>query len=90
MIIHKKELPLAPGCNLELPLNAKILCVQTQREVPHIWYSFEGDQDNVEFRAFLIITTGARIIDEGLERFNYLGSFQLSNGTFVGHVYYGR
>jgi hypothetical protein len=88
VIIHKELLPLTRRVELLLPRNAVVLCVQVQHNIPTIWYSFsEGDIDQeLEVVIFEIQTTGALFFTT----LEYLGTFQIDNGRFVGHVFYEK
>jgi len=67
-----------------IPKGAKFLSVQTQHEVPCIWFLVEPSNEE-EIRVFEIIGTG--IPCAVLSGDIYLGSFQLRGGSFIGHVF---
>jgi hypothetical protein len=86
MKIWKTELQMSPRTSVLLPRAARVLCVQTQNERPCVWFEFDEERYGVDEITFFIATTGSQF-NMPLEA-KYLGSFQLSGGTFVGHVYY--
>ena len=86
-VIYKYELnPYHAITELMLPIGAKVLCVQTdgKTDCPCIWALVDNDQEQLEGRVFGIIPTGTPFNDEGCE---YVGSFQIGGGHFVGHVF---
>ena len=70
---------------IEMPVNAEILCVQTQGNLIVIW-AMCNDYLPREKRHFEVIGTGHTIYDtnEDLER-KYIGTVQISR--FVWHVF---
>lgn len=67
-----------------MPVGAKILTVQVQREVPCIWALADDTTGREEARIIRILGTGHEVPPAvGL----YIGSYQLFNGSFVGHVF---
>jgi hypothetical protein len=93
--IHKLEIPIKHRFRLSFPKGAKILSVQSQRNVPVLWFSFVAISvrsdlrivDPVpvyEEREFLIATTGSSFEEENTE---YIGTFQIQGGEFIGHLY---
>lgn len=77
---------------LTVPFGSKILCVQSQRDEPCIWfevpqYSVDEmipENASLERRQFCVQLTG---ISFEREKMNYIGTFQLNEGRFVGHLY---
>jgi hypothetical protein len=82
MEIWKYE--LKKYCEIEMPINAQILAVQNQREVPCIWALVNPD-DERELRRFEIVGTGHKF-NYSVEH-KYRGTFQLNGGLFVFHVF---
>lgn len=82
--IWKYQLGISGSKILELPLGAEILTVQTQREKPTLWVLVDPDEYNKENRFIESVMTGARLLN--LNR-KYIGTFQLDNGDFIGHVF---
>ncbi len=82
--ILKYEIPMeTQEFTLELPVAGHILSVQAQRNIPQMWVYGKVDSPSETVR-FLLLTTGeevARSVDA------FLGTFQLHEGRFVGHVF---
>ncbi len=72
-----------PETVLDLPEDARVLCVQVQHEVPNLWVLLDPDRP-AQRRRFGIAGTGHPIDIAGLP---YVGTFQLFDGGFVGHVF---
>lgn len=66
---------------IEMPLDAKVLTIQTQNEVPHIWV-LVNPENEVETRSFRIVGTGHPFDDTDKK---YIGTFQ--DGPFVWHLF---
>ena len=72
---------------VEMPLGAKILSVQVQHEKPCLWCLVNPDDNSVIIkREIHIVGTGHEIDWSGLQA-DYIGSYQLQEGQFVGHVF---
>ena len=80
--IHKYVIPF--DGDLELPEGADILTVQTQHGVPQLWALID---DIVPFttRRFKVLGTGHSA--EEVDGIDYLGTFQLSGGSLIFHVF---
>lgn len=81
--------PLKPFSNttIKLPLDAQILSVQLQREVPTVW-ALVNPNTATESRIFLTMMTGENF-DEAIfneEAWTFLGTLQHSNGL-VSHIW---
>lgn len=84
-VVYKYELSLHDVVALTLPVEAEILCVQTQREVPCLWARVDLDaQDGTIVRHFRVAGTGHPLRDANEK---YIGTFQLQGGAFIGHVF---
>lgn len=83
--IWKYELPIEDSFTLEMPVGAQVLSVQTQRDVACMWARVVLDSPK-EKRQFRVIGTG-NPIDYTTGPMSHLGTFQLANGNFVGHVF---
>jgi hypothetical protein len=68
---------------IEMPVGAEILCVQVQYGTAKIW-ALVDDPTITEKRKFRIKVTG-----EEFNRFDlkYIGTVQLHDGHFVGHLF---
>ena len=70
---------------INLPAGAKVLCVQEQGDIPHLWFITPQTKDPaIEERTFTIYGTGHEHPEiEG----RYIGTFQLRGGMLVFHVF---
>ena len=68
---------------LNLPVGAKPLSVQEQRGEVYLWCLVNPDQKVHETRTFRLAGTGHPIV----ENVEFLGTFQLYEGSFVGHLF---
>jgi hypothetical protein len=80
--IHKYPLNVG-AVKTEMPAGARVLSVQVQKDIPCLWAEVDTDNPSV-YRSFLILGTGHQVPTGDVE---YLGTFQLYGGDFVGHVY---
>ena len=70
---------------VEMPPGSEILCVQTQRETPTLWARVnESNRPNV-FKTIIIVGTGHKVPEKA--NLLYVGTFQIMDGSFVGHVF---
>lgn len=75
---------LVVGFNqLTLPIHARFLSVQVQGREPQAWF-LVNPRARTEERQFVVVATGMEFDPEDLE---YLGTFQLLDGEFVGHLW---
>ena len=87
--IYKYELGNDEFQLIDMPINSKILCVQLQRGIPHIWvevdeqYRSEGNFPLVGRQIYTVFT--GDIIPSDAER--YIGTYQSEEGFIVYHVY---
>ena len=71
---------------LEMPVNAEILTVQTQKETPYLWALVDPNESK-ETRTFVVYGTGHPIsYDMGSNRI-YIGTYQLQGGSLIFHVF---
>lgn len=73
---------------IEMPVGAQVLCVQVQHETPCIW-AIVDTEAATEPRYFEIYGTGNPLPDHLDVEYDtkYIGTFQLHEGGFVGHVF---
>lgn len=83
--VFKYPLEVTDQCEIEMPLGAEILTVQSQYGTPHIWAMVDDDQ-LPEKRTFCLIGTGHPICHDTTQ-LKYIGTFQKVGGTFIGHVF---
>lgn len=83
--IWKQELNVTDNQTVSLPVGAKVLCIQEQLGNPCIWFITPSiDNPKKEDRTFSIIGTGH---PQEFIHGQYIGTFQLRNGTLVFHVF---
>ena len=84
--IFKYKLEITDKQIIEMPINSKILTVQTQNEVPRMWV-LANPLEAKEKRCIEIFGTGHNVnSDMDISR-NYLGTFQIRSGALVFHVF---
>lgn len=83
--IWKFALPIEDESIIEMPKGAMILCVQVQGDSPCIWAKVSTKAIRAS-RRLLVVGTG-HSFPEGENL--YVGSFQLSGGRLVFHVFDG-
>ena len=84
--IWKFELETKDRNIIQMPKDAEILCVQEQYGKPCIWALVDPNQEK-ETQHFEIFGTGHPVYcDMGVDR-KYIGTYQLSNGALVFHVF---
>lgn len=71
---------------ISLPIGWIPLTVQAQEEKPCLWALVEPKAERLDVM-FRIFGTGHRADVDGLD---YMGTYQLENGTFVGQVFAER
>lgn len=81
--IWKYPIPMG-GFTLEMPANAHILTVQTQDGSPFLWAMVDTEAPTVE-RRFTVRGTGHGA--NGVLETAYIGTFQLLDGAFIGHLF---
>ena len=83
--VYKYTIPVEDHFSLDLPAGAKILTVQVQYQEPQIWALVDSGQSNVR-RDFRMAGTGHDIKEDN-DSLTYIGTFQLSGGSFIGHLF---
>jgi hypothetical protein len=85
--IFKYPIPAVGKFSIDLPHDAKVLSVQAQHNEPFLWALVSADKlvfkTSKTFRSF---GTGHQI-NENPETLHYIGTFQLDEGNFVGHLF---
>lgn len=81
--IWKYEVPVIDRFEVPLPVGAVVLSVQCQRGTPCIWVQVNTNNPGM-MRRFGVFGTG-NPMPEVVG--NYVGTFQLNNGTLVFHLY---
>jgi len=80
-VIYKQTLVLVERQRVAIPREARILCVQVQREDICIWYETDDLEKANYDRGIAIAGTGHKVPGGSV----YLGTVQI--GAFVWHVY---
>ena len=70
---------------VEMPAGAEVLCVQLQNGSPHLWAKVNVKSKSTA-RKFYVVGTGHPMPAHAKE---YVGTFQLSGGQLVFHVFEG-
>lgn len=86
--IYKYPLIITDKQEIEMPKNAKILCVQAQNDMPCIWAlvdKYESAIGQTRTRTFYTYGTGHDIGRP--EILNYIGTYQLHSGALVFHLF---
>jgi len=86
MKICKYEIEIKGETSLNLPVGAKILTVQIQHNIPVLWAIVDLDEVKKETRVFVLFGTGYEI-NHDIDLLNYIGTYQLYKGAFVGHLF---
>lgn len=84
-VIYKYPLVVDGSQDIRMPEGARILCVQVQRETPCIWAAVDANPHVL--RRLRILPTGGAFDEEVFG--TYVGTFQLSGGDFIGHLFDG-
>ncbi len=80
---HKFPLAVADLQKVGMPKDSTILTVQIQRGIPCLWALVDTNKAGEE-RFIRIIGTGHPVPEDILR---YIGTFQLQEGNFIGHVF---
>lgn len=83
MQIWKFPIPVTDYFTTTMPKGAKFLALQVQRSEPCAWFLVNPDNEP-EGRRFFVVGTGHNVPAEAGE---YLGTFQMAGGSFVGHLF---
>lgn len=81
--IYKYKLEVAGNQRLTLPSDHRILDLQIQYNTLCLWVEVDLDSDPTTL-SILTFGTGHALPPRGID---YIGSYQLQGGAFVGHVY---
>ena len=82
-VIHKFSIPKHRVFALEVPKSSRIIAINQQLNVPQLWLDVDPEEkENVIFELATIIT-GEQYQDEDWQ---YVGTYFLDDGLFVGHV----
>lgn len=84
MRIWKWTLAVKDEQTIELPMNAKLLSVQMQGELPQLWALVDENQPRKQGRRIAIYGTGNPMPDSPGE---YISTFQMHDGALVFHAF---
>lgn len=84
--IWKYVLDTTDTQTIEMPSGAKVLTVQVQNGEPCIWALVNTD-NKIEERTFRIYGTGHHMDYKYVDKETYIGSYQLSGGLLVFHLF---
>ena len=84
--IHKYPVPMEDEFVVMMPEWAEVLTTEAQYGEPFVWALVETDNAKVE-RRFRLCGTGHPAPNGEMD---YVGSFQLTGGAFVGHIFVDR
>lgn len=85
--IHKYPFGISDEFGILMPTGAQILCVQVQRGNPCIWALVDPDAPKCNFW-FRLRGTGQPMHGSDIVSVEkYIGTFQLHDGSFVGHLF---
>lgn len=83
--IWKFPLPVEDVVDIKMPAGAELLCVQLQNGSPCLWAKVDV-KSTPTARRFYVVGTGHPM---PVKAKNYVGTFQLSGGQLVFHVFEG-
>lgn len=86
--IYKYPLEITDEQVIMLPTGAKILTIQAQNDIPCFWAMVNPTAPNDMAITIRIFGTGYEIKDT--DYLEYIGTFQIYNGTLVFHVFVKR
>lgn len=86
--IWKQTLQIVDTQVFAMPAGARILCVQVQDGKPQVWLCVTPEDPTYASWRFDIVGTGNPMGEEVfLSAGEYVGTFQLPDRKFVGHVF---
>ena len=84
--IHKYPFTTLENTFTQLfPVNAQILKIECQHDMPTMWVLHNTNKNIVESRTFRIYKTGDTITD--IEKLTHIGTFHLHNSDLIWHVF---
>jgi|WetSurMetagenome_2_1015567.scaffolds.fasta_scaffold04369_10 hypothetical protein len=94
-VIYKYELAVIPKQFIKMPYDFKILKVDVQKGIPCIWVEHikeiaEAGIHVLNSYEFITVGTGKPFSFVYEDNWEYIGSYMLDEGQFVGHVYLNR
>ena len=86
--IWKYPLKVTDEQIINLPIGSEYLSVQVQNGTPCLWAKV-NPQENVIIRVKIVTVGTGHPADHVNEYMQFLGTYQLFDGEFVGHVFVG-
>lgn len=83
-VIYKYPLPSYGQQTILMPMGSRILTVQTQKGVPHMWALVDLYTQTLETKTIIIYGTGHTIDEENID---YINTFQVDDGDLIYHVF---
>ncbi len=87
--IFKYPLAVTDEQAVFLPQGTKPLSVQTQHEEPQLWVLVDPEEPVLIRHTVRIFGTG-HPVDIDLEQYDFMGTFQMSRGNLVFHVFISK
>lgn len=90
LTVHKQTLDVSDSQFVTFPKGFTFLKIDTQREDTCVWYLCNPDEKNKVTRQIKIHGTGHPIQDNILQKFDYMGTFQLMEGMLIFHAFISK
>jgi len=84
--IFKYPLVVQGITTIEMPKGARVLAVQPQYNKLQVWALINDSEKELEVHSFYTFGTGKEVTVD-LDKCTYIGTYQLLDGAFVGHLY---
>jgi len=84
--IWKFDIEPCIACEISLPRDARILCVQVQHGRPRVW-ALVNPHAEQEVRTFRVFGTGHPVPKPDKGELFYIGTFQIRDGALVFHLF---
>ena len=88
-VIWKYSLQVTDEQVIDMPKGASLLTVQVQGEMACLWAIVEPSMP-MEKRTFVVVGTGHEKDFDFFDVLTYIGTFQMVQGAFIGHVFERR
>lgn len=85
MRIYKYDVPVEDTFFVDMPHGARVLSVAVQNHKPVMW-ALVNTEHKLDRRTFHVYGTG-NSLPESIRQCQFIGTFQLVGGTFVGHLF---
>ncbi len=85
--IYKYKIKEFGDTHLTMPAKAKFLSVGVQGGYPIVYAEVDPDKFRMADTVIRVYQTGDNIPDHVSETAEFIGTFMLSDGQYVGHVY---